>query len=116
MMRARASPKHSVHVSNRTLVWQHCTRRFAALINTKALNTNCMPGLSGPSGPSGGHAARAKKAKATEAEGSAAAAALKVVKAQARADAAAEKKVADAARKVATEAEGSAILPRMQGF
>ena len=95
---ARASPKHSVHVSNRTLVWQHCTRRFAALINTKALNTNCMPGLSGPSGasgasgpsgPSGGNAARAKKAKATEAEGSAAAAALKVVKAQAKADAAA---------------------------
>ena len=53
----------------------------------------------------------------TEAEGSAAAAAaLKVVKAQARADAAAEKKVADTARKVATEAVGSAILPRMQGF
>ena len=125
---ARASPKHSVHVSNRTLEWQRCAKRFAALNNTKALNPNCMPGLSGPSGPSGGHAARAKKAKGTEAEGSAAAAALKIVKAQARADAAAEKKVADAARKVATEAEGSAaeqrssplhlpaILPRMQGF
>ncbi len=56
-----------------------------------------MPG----SGPSGGNAARAKKEKATEAEGSIAAAALKVVKAQARADAAAEKKVADAALKVA---------------
>ena len=56
--RARASPKHSVHVSNRTLVWQHCTRRFAALINTKALNTNCMPGLSGPSGASGASGGR----------------------------------------------------------
>ena len=51
-------------------------------------------------GNAGDHAARAKKAKATEAEGSAAAAALKVVKAQARTDAAAEKKAADAARKV----------------
>ncbi len=71
-----------------------------------------MPG----SGPSGGNAARAKKAKATEAEGSTAAAALKLVTAQARADATAETKIADTARKVATEAEGSAILPRMQGF
>ena len=67
-------------------------------------------------GNAGDHAARVEKAKVSKAEGSAAAAALKVVKAQARADAAAEKKVADAARKVATEAEGSAILPRMQGF
>ena len=72
--------------------------------------------MPGKSTRSGGHAARAKKAKATEAEGSAAVAALKVVKAQARADAPAEKKIADTARKVATEAEGSAILPRMQGF
>ena len=82
----------------KNLEWQHSAKNITALINTITLGTNSMPGKSTRSG---GHAARAKKAKATEAEGSAAAAALKVVKAQARADAAAEKKVADAARKAA---------------
>ena len=46
-------------------------------------------------GNAGNNAARVEKAKVSKTEGSAAAAALKVVKAQARADAAAEKKVAE---------------------
>ncbi len=58
-------------------------------------------------GNAGNNAARVEKAKVSKTEGSAVAAALKVVKAQARADAAAEKKVTDAALKVATEPEGS---------
>ncbi len=69
-----------------------------------------MPKGSGPSGPSGGNAARADKAKMSRAEQSAAKDALKVVAAQARADAAAKKKAAAAAIKVSLRKPGQMPL------
>ena len=57
-------------------------------------------GASGASGPSGSHAARASKAKVSRAEQSAANSALKVVVAQAKADAVTEKKAAADALKL----------------